>query len=257
MKQWYVQRQGGAITGPFALESLRAELQRSDSQTHTFVNEVGTKDWVLCTTVPELAAFADALPPPVEVRPTKWKRLAITLLPIAAFVVLSGALAMVVVLQTRRAEALDGELHEARAELEAVHARIDGVESHAHAAAASAVTEVDAVRSSVAQQHELLVLIGERTEGIGFRSIAWSYRGLAGVNTLEVKVKSVPKKTACRVWGNFQFSNRDLLPRDATARLSDDGGAQLFETKVDLSEGAFAFEAPVACEQVAKLFLSR
>lgn len=97
--------------------------------------------------------------------------------------------------------------------------------------------------------------LAEHTEGVGFKMLGWEFTGIAAARSLHVTAR--PKKDApatCVVAGYFQRAG--TLPSQAKARITREGGEQVYETTVDLSSGRFSLDVPTSCDEVGRLLFS-
>jgi hypothetical protein len=95
-----------------------------------------------------------------------------------------------------------------------------------------------------------------RTPGIGYFQLAWSYKGIAGATSLNVRgTPTKDKPDVCRVSGAFTHSG--ALPSPVMLSVFKEGGQSVFETAVTLTEGGFDVGGvPVNCEHIKQVAFS-
>ncbi|MBK8939018.1 MAG: DUF4339 domain-containing protein [Polyangiaceae bacterium] len=266
MSKWYLQTADEQVVGPYTIPELKQRLAEPDVPREAVVHLAGSNEWVHWTEVPELAegSAASALvrQPPLEVAPaTAAARPRANLTPWtwALGAVAIAALVTPGFIATNKARVLEKELAAARDQSGALAERVAALEAAGVAGVEgdAARDKADAARDEkLGSLRDIMLAIGELTEGIGFFRPAWEYRGIPGASSLDVKARPNKERSGCRLSGNFQFRSLDGFPRAAKARLIDDDGGQLFETTLDLSKGMFAFDAPIACDAFRKLDLA-
>jgi hypothetical protein len=106
--------------------------------------------------------------------------------------------------------------------------------------------------------NDRLAEVESRTEGIGYRKLAWSYKGIPGASSLEVIARAAKgRPDHCAVRGAFEYSNRGLLPTSANVAVTRKGGENVLQTKVDLSPARFEIEVPTTCDGLDKVNVTR
>jgi hypothetical protein len=260
MTAWFIESIDKEALGPYETNDLREALEAANVPVNARVCAVGTERWRPWTEFaelrhlaqPDVAAQEHAPPPAVDRKPA---RSPVTFLATFAPWVLGGVAIVGVAITASRSATQHRELAE---ELAETKSNLDSTQERLATATASAsglaarIGELESQRSAMADAMREIAL---RTERIGFSRLAWEYKGLLGVTSLDVFARPAKNNTHCSVSGNFQRRG-NISPSLVKAQLLSDGGEVVHESAVDIGGGSFVMEAPKSCDAYSKLVLS-